>query len=108
MSELLERCGVVYASGETVELPNLHPTPSNHFLILEEELLKPEVVGTFHTHPTTGPNLSIDDYHGFMSYPKLRHYIISGDQIWCFYVIDGILCRYEDTNIPRFPADLMP
>ncbi len=108
MQNLFERCGVVYTSGATLELVNAHPNPAESFMILEEELVKLDVVGTFHTHPTSGPNLSTDDYHAFLAWPKLRHYIISPQGIWCFHTINGILCRYEDSNIPRFPADLMP
>ncbi len=105
-SDKHERCGVVYASGEVKELVNLHPDPRDNFMILEEELIQPEVIGTFHTHPRSGPNLTIPDYFAFSSYPKLKHYIISGQGIWCFHMRDGILCRYENPNLPRFPADL--
>lgn len=103
-----ERCGVVMESGEVIELENTHPDPQKHFIIMEEDLLKPGVIGTFHTHPTTSANLSVADYYSFLAYPQLVHYILSSTEIWCFHTINGILCRYENPNLPRFPAGLIP
>ncbi len=108
MSEIkLERCGVVFASGEVLELPNTHVDPSNNFIIFEDDLLRPNVVATFHTHPHTSPNLSVTDYYAFLAYPDLKHYILSKGKIWCFHTVNGILCRYENPNLPRFPENLM-
>lgn len=104
----LEHCGVILKSGEIVELPNNHPNPENFFMIMEEHLLNPEVVATFHTHPKSGPNLSVEDYFAFQGYPELLHYIVSRDEIWCFGTINGILSRYENTEIPRLLRGFMP
>ncbi len=104
----LERCGIVMKSGEVIELHNAHPDPENNFMILEENLVDPEVMGTFHTHPKTGPNLSVQDYYGFLAYPKLLHFIVAHEEIWCFHTINGILCRYENIEIPRLLRGFMP
>lgn len=104
----LERCGIVLDSGEVIELHNAHPDPENFFMILEENLVSDSVVGTFHTHPKTGPNLSIEDYFAFKAFPKLLHYIVAKDEIWCFHSINGILCRYENIEIPRLLRGFMP
>ena len=105
---MLERCGIILDSGEAVEVKNIHPDPENCFQIAVEELDRNDVVGTFHTHPSTGPNLSVADYWAFRSYPDLRHYIVSKSGLWCFKVSDGTLCRYENPTLPRFPQGLLP
>lgn len=105
---LKERCGIIYSDGTVKELENLHANPETHFAMLEEEVLAPEVIGTFHTHLHPSANLSVEDYRAFSAYPELQHYIISTTEIWCFHSLNGILCRYENTHLPRFPEDLMP
>lgn len=108
MSNLNERCGIILATGEIIETLNTHPDPYNNFIILEENLLIPGVVATFHTHPRTGPNLSVNDYFAFMAFPKLQHFVIAKDDIWCFHTINGILCRYENVEIPRLLSRIVP
>lgn len=103
-----ERCGLIFENGDVLELVNKHPSPEDNFVIYEDDLFREGVVGTFHTHPRSSANLTVTDYYAFRQYPQLRHYIISPVEIWCFHMINGILCRYENSNLPRFPQDLMP
>lgn len=103
-----ERCGIIYADGSIKELQNLHSNPETHFAMLEEDILVEGVIATFHTHLHSSANLSVEDYKAFSSYPELKHYIISTHEIWCFATLNGILCVYENTHLPRFPQDLMP
>lgn len=91
-----ERCGVILSSGEVVEIKNIHYDPMNSFAMPESELLKPEVVATWHTHPITGPNLSVADYKAFLFWPKLKHYIVAASGIWCYEMHDDILVSYEN------------
>ena len=89
-----ERCGVILASGQIAELPNIHPTPHDAFAFDASVLNSPEVVATWHTHPRTGPNLSVEDYRMFKQWPRLGHLVISTSDVWLFIVNDDILVRY--------------
>lgn len=89
-----ERCGVILASGQIAEMPNIHPDPMNAFAFDASVLNSPDVVATWHTHPTTGPNLSVEDYRMFQQHPRLGHLIISASDVWLFIVNDDILVRY--------------
>ncbi len=81
-----ERCGVITAQGEILECENLAQAPGDAFLFREEDL--EGAVATWHTHPQGSSNLSIADYYFFKSWPKLSHFIVSKDDVWC-YVIDS-------------------
>lgn len=77
-----ERCGVILADGQIVERENLASDPANHFQFRLEDL--EGAVATWHTHPKSTGNLSIDDYYFFKSWPSQTHFIISFDGIWCY------------------------
>ena len=81
-----ERCGVILASGKIKELPNIHPDPTNYFAMDAKELKKKNIIASWHTHPTTGPNLSVADYKGFLLFPHLDHYIVAENQCWKYKV----------------------
>jgi proteasome lid subunit RPN8/RPN11 len=77
-----ERCGVVLKSGRVVELRNVAPDPKIGFRLDPAELLhwltrkRSPAVATWHTHPGQTPNLSEEDYAGFLQWPDLKHYIV--------------------------------
>lgn len=91
-----EACGVILKGGEVVLCENLHPDPENFFALEISKITQPDVVATWHTHPKSGPNLSIADYRAFSAFPRLRHFIVSYKETWCFYVKNGILIRDEN------------
>lgn len=93
-----ERCGLVLSNMEIVELPNLHLDPMDGFAIEDELIHQPGVVGTWHTHPRTGPNLSVADYRAFLAYPKHCHYVVAATDVWCFSVRNGILLLNENLS----------
>lgn len=97
-----ERCGVVLVTGEVVELENTHPEPETSFAMPYERVAAPEVIATWHTHPRTGPNLSMEDYKAFMQFPDLRHYVVAAQGVWCFYTQDDILLCEDN------PAEILP
>lgn len=96
-----ERCGVILEDGTILELDNVHPTPKYAFSMDAAFLNDSEVAATWHTHPITGPNLSVDDYRSFKMYPDLKHYIVAASEIWCFAVVNGTLLSCE--NLTKNP-----
>jgi proteasome lid subunit RPN8/RPN11 len=75
-----ERCGLVLKDGTIVELENVAEDPENSYEMAPESVLpfleKDLVVSTWHTHPHTDPNLSGEDYAGFLGWPDLSHIIL--------------------------------
>jgi len=59
---------------------------------------KDQALATWHTHPDSGSNLSPEDYTAFLGWPQLRHYIISEQDVWCFFIRNNlvVLCDEED------------
>lgn len=104
----VEHCGFVLQDGTIVEVPNIHPLPHNGFHISLSAVEKYDSVAsaTWHTHPTTGPNLSVEDYYCFLAYPRLRHYIIAKKEAWCFYVENGTVLLHEDNLARQFERPL--
>ena len=96
-----ELCGVVLGDGTIKSVPNIHPDPHDNFAMDATVLDDPEVVATWHTHPRSGANLTVSDYLSFMSYPDLRHYIISASEIWCYRMDNDILVADEHHNFTR-------
>ena len=92
-----ERCGIVLNCETIMELENIHPDPTENFAFETSYLDLPGVTGTWHTHPNTGPNLTLADRKAFLAFPKLNHYIISASEVWQFRVQNGILCNYENS-----------
>lgn len=80
-----ERCGLVFEDGSTVEIKNIANNPVTSYEMDPQEALphltEGKVTGTWHTHPDASPQLSGEDYKGFLGWPKLQHHIIG--------VVDG-------------------
>lgn len=91
-----ERCGLILNDGTIVEIPNIAREPGDSFemdsTVVLPFLIKGEVAGTWHTHVGQAPDLSGEDYAGFMGWPELKHHIIGID--------DGIVTvkSYEIKN----------
>ena len=62
----VERCGIITAEGEIVEKTNRAADPARFFEFSIEDL--EGAVATWHTHPKSSANLSIDDYRFFQSW----------------------------------------
>ncbi|WP_037500759.1 hypothetical protein [Sphingomonas jaspsi] len=74
-----ERCGVITAAGELLEIENIHTDPVKGFHMDPLSFLKAIEDGataTWHTHPAADPNLSEDDRQGFAQWPELTHHIV--------------------------------
>lgn len=99
---LKERCGLILESG-LLEIENIAPDPYNFFAMPESVMHHSGIIGTWHTHPNTDPNLSVDDYRFFTNYPELNHFVIGNHETWRYYVQDGTLLvsHYEDHLLTR-------
>lgn len=92
-----ERCGVLTNHGEVIEMTNIHPEPLRGFRMDPSEILLhfSDAKATWHTHPGSDPNLSEEDYAGFMQWPALGHIIVGFrdnlPKALCFGVEDGVL-----------------
>lgn len=78
-----ERGGILTNQG-IIELKNSCEEPENGFELDFEDLDKLEdvhTIGTWHTHPGKGANLSSEDYEAFLSWPRLKHFIIGKDGV---------------------------
>jgi proteasome lid subunit RPN8/RPN11 len=79
-SDTDERCGLILDDGSTIEIENVAEDKTDSYDMNPEEVLPHleagRVRGTWHTHPGSDPNLSGDDYLGFLGYPDLEHSII--------------------------------
>src|SRR3546814_11024753 len=79
-SSALERCGFVLRDGTVVEITNVHDEPERGFRMAPARVLEyvdnPDLVGTWHTHPGGDPNLSQEDYAGFLHWPALEPLIV--------------------------------
>jgi proteasome lid subunit RPN8/RPN11 len=73
-----ERCGLLLDDDTVVEVKNIAEDPVNSYKMdpLSVLPLLDRVRGTWHTHPDSDPNLSGDDYSGFLAWPDLEHLII--------------------------------
>lgn len=73
-----ERCGFVLKDGSVVEVKNVCQDPEQGFTIRPEDVVKyhDQVEATWHTHPGSSNNLSMDDFVGFTNYPYWKHYIV--------------------------------
>lgn len=88
-----ERGGIITKTGP-IECINVCENPEEGFelnLDMQARLDEPDVLGTFHTHPGKGSNLSFEDYQSFMNYPRVKHYIIGNDGVSKFAIRDGLL-----------------
>lgn len=73
-----ERCGLIVEGNIIIHIPNIAENKALGYEMDPTEVLPylDEVIGTWHTHPDADPNLSGEDYSGFLSWPDLEHLII--------------------------------
>lgn len=74
-----ERCGLIGADGEVIEVANVHAEPESGFHmepICFLAAVNEGAVATWHTHPGQDPNLSEEDMVGFLAWPSLEHHIL--------------------------------
>lgn len=88
-----ERVGFVLHDGTAVEVDNVSDEPHQGFVVSTEDLLKYELSAraTWHTHPGSSSNLSVEDSVAFKSWPQLEHYVIGSDGIRHFKVDGGVV-----------------
>ncbi len=103
-----ERCGLILEDGSIVEIDNIHPDPLNGFAMPMELVSARGVHATWHTHPRTGPNLSVQDYKAFRELPKLRHYVVALTEIWCYGMAGDILVSHDNHHFIRPPKGPLP
>lgn len=77
-SEPKELCGFILKDGTVVHCANIAPDPTLGYEMDPIEVLQylDDAAATWHTHPDTDPNLSGEDYSGFLSWPDMEHVII--------------------------------
>ena len=73
-----ERCGLILTDESIVEIENVAEDKVNSYRMNPVGVLPfvDNLAGTWHTHPDSDPNLSEEDYAGFLAWPDLEHYII--------------------------------
>lgn len=92
-----ERCGIITKAGEVLELQNCHDDPVRGFRIDPRDIIEhfDKAAATWHTHPGADPNLSEEDYAGFLQWPELDHIIVgvrNGNPLAVHYAVeDGVL-----------------
>ena len=96
-----ERCGIILASGEIVELENTS-TSNEEFAFDHIHLTRAGVWATWHTHPLGLHNLSGADYNSFLTAPSLRHFVVTEISVMCFKIERNLLLvidhDYTDVN----------
>lgn len=55
-------------------------------------------LATWHTHPSSGSNLSPEDYVAFLNWPELRHYIISENDVWCYRIHNNLVELFDEAD----------
>lgn len=91
----VERCGVIDANLEIIEVPNRSQNPEYTFAF-DCDVLDDGPVATWHTHPATPANLSIEDYRFYQCWPAMIHFIIGSDEVRCYQVHNGIVFCVDD------------
>ena len=94
----VERCGFILTSGEIIEVENCHPQPNNNFAINPIEFERKDILAVWHTHPSDEVNLSVEDYHAFLSFPQYEHIIIGCTDRAHYYVRGELVYRRDDPN----------
>lgn len=97
-----EKVGLILLDHSIVELENIHPDPWHNFQLEPSGFEKTylhypcKVKATWHTHPLTSANLSVEDYLLFLHLPeRWFHYIISKDEVRCYYTQAGKVLLVE-------------
>lgn len=94
---------MITPKGEILEKPNRSSTPELLFEFHEDDLAG--AVATWHTHPTTTANLSIDDYRFFQSWPNFTHFIVSTTEVWCYVTSKQLVYLIDDeADFPSRPS----
>lgn len=98
----VERCGFILNNGEIIEVENIHPQPHLAFEINADVVIKyrDSACASWHTHPSTGPNLSVEDYLLFCQWPQWFHYIVSENDVWCYYIKDNRVILHDENDPP--------
>lgn len=106
----IERCGLILKNGAILELPNVHEDPQNGFRVDPAEILKheAETAATWHTHPSGNANLSMEDYHCFLAWPELFHYVVSRVKVNCYFTEFNRVYLHDDSDLPRLPQGAVP
>lgn len=83
-----EACGFVLKSGEVIQVTNHAENKKTDFEIDEADLNEhaDQIAATWHTHPATNCNLSVEDYACFVAFPDWLHYIYDGHRLACYTV----------------------
>ncbi len=92
-----EKCGLILSDNTIITLENIHPNPWDNFEIDPQALVEFEgkIAATWHTHPKTSANLSVEDYRLFQQLPDWYHYIIARDEVRCYYTQNNTVFLYE-------------
>ncbi len=95
----IERIGFILDDEEIIELENISTDPALTFVFDPEEFDKhlPRATASWHTHTHADANLSFEDYQFFLSWPKLRHFIISSEAVWSYEVTNGSVVVLHET-----------
>jgi proteasome lid subunit RPN8/RPN11 len=86
---------VISVNLDIVEVPNRSENPEYTFAF-DAEVLDDGPVATWHTHPNTTANLSIEDYRFFQCWPEMLHFVIGVDEVRCYQVHNGIVFCVDD------------
>ena len=88
---------------EIVEVDNICSDPVNGFCVKGSDLLKyvDTATGSWHTHPGSSSNFTIEDQKSFLSYPHLSHYIIGIDGVSCYVIKNGKVLVATESLSPR-------
>jgi len=78
-----ERGGVILTDGTIIEFENIAENPEEGFCPDIGELIPyvDDLASTWHTHPNSSSNLSVEDSYTFLCWPFLTHAIIGEDGI---------------------------
>lgn len=97
----VEHCGFFLHDGRVIHVPNIHEDPKEGFRIAYSEMRKyePQIKATWHTHPKTGANLSVQDYFLFSRYPQWEHVIIAQYAFRIYQAIGARVIIREDDSV---------
>lgn len=92
----VELCGFGLEDGTIIACENKASDPTRAFQIDEQEIKRHDnIVFFWHSHPSDDVNLSLADYHTFLSYPEHRHRIYGSTKYAEYYVRRGFVMREE-------------
>lgn len=98
-NETEERCGLILTDDTIVEVKNIANDVVMGYLMDPTEVLpyltEGKIKGTWHTHPTSSPDLSGEDLKGFLAWPNLVHYIVSHEGVNCYRVDKGAVLKCD-------------